>query len=69
MSCCAMNWSNRPEQRDKWQCFGLMSDSVSVSLHRAAGAGELWRRQSEPNASGGIKVFFCCCCCFLFFFM
>lgn len=59
MSCCAVNWSNRPERRDRRWCFGLMSDSVGVSLHTAAGAGELWGRQSEPRASGGIKVFFC----------
>lgn len=42
---CAVNWTKRPESRDRGRCFGLLSDSGTVDKQRASGANELWRRQ------------------------
>lgn len=45
-------------KRDICWCLWLMRSTVSVNWQTAAGAVELWRRQSwaEPGASGGINT-------------
>lgn len=53
------NWTDRREGSDRRRCFGLASDSVSVSRQTAAAAGEPRSfRRNKLAAKGESRVCF-----------
>lgn len=53
VACCAVNWTKRPEWRERRWCFELTTDPVSVNRQKDSGGDSHGQSGGVP---GGITI-------------